>query len=252
MLLDKWSGIEFDEDWYLSNYPDVAKAVGTGAFGRGLYHYLYNGAIEGRRPYQGAPQIAARPLGPETAKNHARRLSEDFYAKYLAGAVLDIGYMGGQPHVVPITDKAIGIELGYPGYDGVRLPFPDESQDAVFASHCLEHIPDWRTVLSDWYRVVKVSGYLVIAVPHRDLYERKAERPSRFNGDHMRFYTPASLLAEIEEALPVAGYRVWSLRDIDTAFDYSIPPDKHAIGCYEVELVVQKIAIPYYADSLRP
>lgn len=193
-----------------------------------------------------------RVLGPEAAQNYRRRLAEGFFVKYLSGdAVLDIGYRGGNPKSVPITDKAIGIELDYPGYDGKHLPFPDESQDAVFVSHCLEHIEDYQSVLADWYRVLKVSGFLIIAVPHRELYERKSMPPSRFNSDHKRFYTPRSLLAEIEEALPLGGYRVRSLRDIDDGFDYSVPPEDHARGSYEIELVLQKIVVPGYIDRFR-
>jgi Methyltransferase domain len=194
-----------------------------------------------------------RRLGPEAARNWERRQREGFIAKYLSGnAVLDIGYRGGVPDSEPITETAIGIDLDYPGYDGKTLPFPALSQDAVFASHVLEHIEDWQGALADWYRVLKIGGHLVIAVPHRDLYERKSAPPSRFNLGHKRFYSPASLLAEIEEALPVAGYRIRSLRDIDDGFDYGVPPERHAAGCYEIELVIQKIAIPHYAELLRP
>jgi len=99
--------------------------------------------------------------------------------------------------------------------------------------------------------VLKIGGHLVIAVPHRDLYERKPTLPSRFNTDHKRFYTPGLLLKEIEEALPVGGYRIRSLRDIDEGFDYTIPPERHAAGCYEIELVLQKLQIPEYAETLR-
>ena len=170
---------------------------------------------------------------------------------YLSGEhVLDIGYRGGRPDAEPITEAATGVELDYPGYDGLRLPFGDASQDAVFASHTLEHIEAWKPVLADWFRVLKTGGYLVIAVPHQHLYERKAKLPSRFNGDHKRFYTPASLLAEIEQALPVAGYRVRSLRDIDTGFSTDIPPHEHPRGCYEIELVIQKVDQPAYAAQL--
>jgi SAM-dependent methyltransferase len=185
--------------------------------------------------------------------SHERREAEGFYSKYLSGdAVLDIGYRGGDPNSVPVTEKAIGIELDYPGYDGLHLPFDANSQDSVFASHCLEHIEDYKTVLADWYRTLKIGGYLVIAVPHRDLYERKASLPSRFNGDHKRFYTPASLLNEIEESLPVGGYRIRSLKDVDVGFDYGTLPDQHARGSYEIELVIQKIKLPVYVDQLRP
>jgi SAM-dependent methyltransferase len=184
-------------------------------------------------------------------RSHAQRLSNGFYEKYLSGdAVLDIGYRGGKADAEPVTDKAIGVELDYPGYDGVHLPFPDASQDAVFASHCLEHIDDWKTILADWFRVLKIGGHLIIAVPHRQLYERKADLPSRFNGNHKRFYSPASLMAEIEAALPVAAWRLRSLRDNDEGFDYNRPPDQHAKGCYEIELVVQRIEPPAYAGRL--
>jgi SAM-dependent methyltransferase len=201
----------------------------------------------------GGRGLMLRHLGPESEKNIERRRREGFFEKYFTGpAVLDIGYRGDDPESQPITESAIGIDLDYPGYDGKTLPFPNDSQDTVFASHVLEHIDDWAATLAEWYRVLKLRGHLIIAVPHRDLYERKPTLPSRFNGDHKRFYTPASLLAEIEQALPVGGYRVRSLRDIDDGFDYMIPPERHAAGGYEIELVLQKIAIPYYAALLRP
>jgi SAM-dependent methyltransferase len=194
-----------------------------------------------------------RKLGPEAAKGCARRKREGFFEKFLSGSnILDIGYKGGDPDAEPITETAVGVDLDFPSYDGRRLPFADESQDAVFASHCLEHIEEYQMVLAEWYRVLKSGGYMIVAVPHRDLYERKANLPSFFNGSHKRFYTPATLLDEIEVSLPPGGYRVRSLRDIDDGFDYSIPPKVHAKGCYEIELVLQKIAKPPYADSLRP
>jgi len=194
-----------------------------------------------------------RHLGPEAARNLDRRRREGFFETYLHGeAILDIGYKGEDPESQPITDKAIGIELDYPGYDGKILPFLAASQDAVFASHVLEHIEDSAGALAEWYRVLKIGGYMVIAVPHRDLYERKSAPPSRFNADHKRFYTPALLLSGIEEALPVGGYRIRSLKDIDEGFDYTTPPNRHAKGCYEIELVLQKIKIPDYAEALRP
>jgi hypothetical protein len=40
------------------------------------------------------------------------------------------------------------------------------------------------------------------------------------------------------------------LRDNDDNFDYSIPPELPPRGCYEIELVLQKIAPPAYAEVL--
>lgn len=193
-----------------------------------------------------------RTLGSEASKDHKRRVRESFYQRYLSGSnVLDIGFRGGNAANQPITEAAIGVDLDYPGYDGRTLPFPDESQDAVFASHCLEHIRDYREVLADWYRVLKFGGFLIIAVPHRDLYERKRFLPSRFNGDHRRLYSPASLLFEIESSLPRGGHRLRSMKDIDAGFDYFIPPEKHALGSYEIELVIEKIKPPPYYSRIR-
>jgi SAM-dependent methyltransferase len=197
--------------------------------------------------------VAMRLVGPEAQKNWERRKREGFFETYLAGRnILDIGYRGSLPNAVPIVENAVGVELDYPGYDGTRLPFADGSQDAVFVSHCLEHISGYGTVLADWYRVLRLGGFLLIMVPHRDLYERKATLPSRFNEDHKRFYTPASLLAEIEASLPVGGFRVRSLRDLDAGFDYGLAPETHAQGSYEIELVLERVARPSYVHRLRP
>jgi SAM-dependent methyltransferase len=164
--------------------------------------------------------------------------------------VLEVGFRGSRVNAAPIVPWAIGLDLDFPGYDGVHLPFEDRSQDTIFASHCLEHIEDYTGALSDWYRALKVGGHLIIMVPHQHLYERKAAPPSRFTGDHKRFYTPRSVLMEIDEALPLGGWRLRVLRDVDLDFDYSIGPEEHAKGMCEIEVVIQKITPPPYTPAL--
>jgi SAM-dependent methyltransferase len=193
-----------------------------------------------------------RRIGVSFRASYARRVKSGFMTRYFSGAsILDIGFRGGDPQAVPITENAIGVELDYPGYDGVTLPFADGSQDTVLAAHVLEHIPDFRQALRDWLRVLKIGGFLVIMIPHRDLYERQPDLPSRWNGDHKRHYTPASLMGEVEDALPVSSYRVRHLADNDEGFDYARGPDQPPVGGYEIELVLQKIARPAWADRLR-
>lgn len=193
-----------------------------------------------------------RRIGISLRTSHVRRVASGFMQAYFSKpAILDIGYRGGDPEAVPVTETAIGIELGYPGYDGVHLPFADASQDTVLAAHVLEHIVDYKPVLAEWLRVLKVGGFLVIMVPHRDLYERRPDLPSRWNGDHKRFYTPARLLSEIEEALPVSTYRIRHLADNDADFDYNLTPEDPVTGGYEIELVIEKISPPKWADRLR-
>jgi SAM-dependent methyltransferase len=189
-----------------------------------------------------------RPVGAESRKTYAVKIASGFFDRYLSGkAILDIGYKGGLDSVVPIVPQAIGVDLDYRGYDGKKLPFPDESQDAVYTSHCLEHIKDYQNAIREWFRVVKIGGYLVIIVPHQHLFERKRDLPSRNNPDHKRFYTPASLLREVEEALPESNsYRIRHLMDNDIGFDYSVTPLQAGVGCFEIELVLQRIEKPMW------
>lgn len=186
--------------------------------------------------------------GPETEKSHRTRgtakFEYGFYDKYMAGKGLDIGYRGQTSRACPVLPSAIGIDLDYPGYDGLILPFPDQSQDYVFASHVLEHLDNPFGTIREWYRVLKLGGHLVICVPHQDLYEKKKNPPSKWNRDHKQFYLPSDLLSYLETVLPTNGWRLRHCRDNDDGYDYSIPPEQHAGGCYEIECVIQKIQLP--------
>lgn len=185
--------------------------------------------------------------GEETRKNITRRLfgnKVSDFQKYFSGKGIDVGYRGYYNNIDPVTENAIGVDTDYPGYDGKTLPFESESLDFVHTSHCLEHIDDYVAALQEWYRVLKVGGYMIITVPHQMLYEKKRIIPSRWNLDHKRFYTPAKLLREVEVSLPVNGYRIERLIDNDEGYDYSIDPTKHAGGCYEIEVIIKKILKP--------
>lgn len=52
---------EFDEDWYLNAYPDVAAAVRNGGFASGWQHYEQHGRSEGRQAYRTAPRSESLP-----------------------------------------------------------------------------------------------------------------------------------------------------------------------------------------------
>lgn len=206
--------------------------------------------------------------GPETERSHARRggnysnasftdpgynqyephigTHTTFYAKYMKGAGLDIGYKGSDPYAIPVLPNAIGVDTDYPGYNGKDLPFLADSEDYVYASHVLEHInpSEICDTIKEWFRVIKTKGHLVIMVPHKYLYEKKEHPPSRFNEDHKYFFTPGELLRIVELALKPNTYRVRHLVDNDLGFNYSIPPEIHSSGAYEIELVLQKIQPP--------
>ncbi len=195
-----------------------------------------------------------RQVGIESIKSYADKVENGFLDKYLSGQnILEIGFAGYNPGrpVVPIVENAIGIDQGYPNYDGIHLPFPDESQDAVYSSHVLEHIPNWELALQEWFRVLRVGGFMIIVVPHWLLYEKKKDLPSRFAGSgHFRYYLPSTLLAEIQEALPLGEWRLRHMCDNDAGFDYTLPDYVHSEGCYEIECVIEKIADHPYITQM--
>jgi len=220
---------------------------------------VIEGHRRGRTAGEGGIQMTAtesrmqldphRLVGPESRKSYRQKLAAGFFTRYLSGAnILEIGHLGDSPDSLAIVPQAIGIDLGYPGYDGINLPFPSDSQDAVYSSHCLEHIDDSVVAMREWFRVIRTGGFLVVAVPHQYLYERRREMPSKWApGWHKRYYTPASLLAEVEAALIPNSYRIRHLVDNDQDFDYSRSPTEYPIGCYEIELVLEKIKLPSWA-----
>ena len=64
-----------------------------------------------------------RKVGAESRRTHKDKIINGFYSKYMSGNGLDVGYSGYEKDVEPILSTAIGIDLSYPGYDGLYLPF---------------------------------------------------------------------------------------------------------------------------------
>lgn len=208
-----------------------------------------------------APTVPAkhdpdRPVGHESRKTYKDKIKSGFIDKYLnKSAVVEIGYKGGLTGIVPIMPQAIGIDLDYPGYDGVKLPLADESVDTIYSSHCFEHVPDERAVLRDWWRVLKTGGHIVLIVPHQYLFEKRTIMPSLGNPDHKKFYTPEVLMATIAKVLRPNSYRIRHLAENDQGFNYQDGPGLSSLGGFEIETVIEKIQPPLwnsYDGTVRP
>ena len=116
---------------------------------------------------------------------------------FTVGRVLDLGCgpFKAFPHFIGV-DNCKDTELfGTPMQPDVvvetceRLTgFEDESCDAVFSSHLLEHLEDPGSALAEWWRVIKPGGYLVLYLPHADLYPRCGQPGS--NSDHKHDFMP--------------------------------------------------------------
>ena len=103
----------------------------------------------------------------ESSKTNQIR-SKEFFNTYFNGKVIDIG--GGNDAVTK-NAEVFDFEQGDAQH---ILDFREkESYDCVNSSHCLEHMKDVPSALSQWWELVKPGGYMVIVVPHEDLYEQK-------------------------------------------------------------------------------
>ncbi len=114
-----------------------------------------------------------------------------FHARYFVGRGLDVG--GGHD---PLEINAHAFRLisrvdvwdQQQGDAQFLAGLPDNGYDFLHSSHTLEHLRDPLVGLSNWIRVVKPGGYLVITVPDEDMYE-KGFWPSVFNPDHRWSFT---------------------------------------------------------------
>lgn len=177
----------------------------------------------------------------ETTKAKKRRLYEEFFKKYCQGKGIDIG-CGKYDKIFPDAD-GWDKEQGDATYmEGV----PDGYYDYVYSSHCLEHIVDHITALRNWARIIKKGGFLIVTVPHRDLYEKKITLPSRWNKDHKRFYLPDktfppdtfSLQNVIEEA--IGDEMEWVYLKVCNKGWHPLPEHAHPVGEYQIEAVLRK------------
>ena len=98
-------------------------------------------------------------------------------SKELSGDLLDFG-CGAKPYRELFTrcDKYVGCDITDSGhdhvnedidvyYDGVSLPFKDESFDSIFSSEVFEHVINLEVILPELNRVLKRGGKMLITVP---------------------------------------------------------------------------------------
>jgi SAM-dependent methyltransferase len=117
-----------------------------------------------------------------------------YLAQFCRGRGADLGC-----GCAKIVDTAIGVEFSFYGepeqarmYDGENyfghdlnngLPmFRDGELDYIYSSHVLEDFADPEVKLTEWCRVIRPGGKLILVLPHGDYYP-KAGTPEA-NGSH--------------------------------------------------------------------
>lgn len=75
--------------------------------------------------------------------------------------------------------------------------FEPGSADAIFSSHCLEHIENHEAALRAWWDIIKVGGHLILYLPHRDYYPNIGEKGA--NPDHKHDFTASDIIQALDE-----------------------------------------------------
>jgi len=141
-----------------------------------------------------------------------------FIVPYTRGMVLDVGcgLRRAWPHFVGVDtghhfgkgDASVLLK------DTARLScFADNSWDAVFSSHTLEHIEDTSVALTDWWRVIKPGGHLVLYLPHADHYPNIGQPGA--NPDHKHDFLPGDIILAMAEVARGSGWG-WVLLENET------------------------------------
>ncbi len=187
------------------------------------------------------PVLGRRRRPGESHKARARRERDGLFDRYFQGAGLDVGY-GGDPVVPGVT----GWDFEH-GDAQLLKSLGDESFDFVYSSHLLEHMVEPELALRNWWRVLKPGGYLILYLPHRDLYEKKRDLPSQFNEDHKHFFLPErdeapdtlGLVPLLDRAL--GEHDVVHLRTCDDGYR-DLGPERQSEGEFSIEVITRKPA----------
>lgn len=92
----------------------------------------------------------------------------------------------------------------------------DASVDGVFSSHLLEHIPDYKAALKDWWRCIKVGGYMSLYLPHKSFYPNIGMPGA--NPDHVHDFVPSDIISAMED---VGGWDLVVNEDRNGGMEYS-------------------------------
>jgi SAM-dependent methyltransferase len=81
-------------------------------------------------------------------------------------------------------------------FDGVTLPFDDESFDVISSWHVIEHVTDVEQALVEWFRVLRPGGVIALETPDASsplVRLRGAKYRKFWAPEHIYTFTPSTL-----------------------------------------------------------
>ena len=183
----------------------------------------------------------------ETTKAKDRRTREGWFARFAPEGAkgLDIGCQHD-----PLNRTYRRWDIIFGDGDAQKMDgLDDEMFEVVYAYHVLEHLDDPVEAVSNWLRILKTNGRLIVGVPHRDLYEKRRHLPSRWNHEHKTFWhheesegdTTLCLRDVVSEAASKSGVviEIIDYRVCDEGYDFTKGEDEHASGEYTIECICE-------------
>jgi hypothetical protein len=212
-------------------------------------------------PLSGSPElptVKAEPLSADAGRLARFLLSHAAIEAALRGPpIIDVHVKEADPGEAdpapPLFPDSITVAIDTPDLPTAPavLDGLDAEQACILLRNVIQCVPDYRGFLASAFDKLAVGGFLIVTAPHQFLYERKLQVPSRYQQSHLRFYTPGTLLAEVEEALDPCRYRVRLLADHDAGFDYAASLQSVPAGGHDIVLCLEKIAAPPWRAAME-
>ncbi|MEI7895988.1 MAG: class I SAM-dependent methyltransferase [bacterium] len=96
-------------------------------------------------------------------------------------------------------------------YDGRKIPFRDNTFDAVISFQVIEHVEDDANFVAEIFRILKNNGIFIVTTPNRTLRLKPGQKP--WNKFHLREYSPDQFEMLLKNKFE--GATVWGIRGND-------------------------------------
>ena len=123
--------------------------------------------------------------------------------------------------------------------DALDLPWEDGAFDAIYAGEIIEHVPSPAVALSEWGRLLRPGGTMVLSTPNRDrLLARANHAAMPVHHEHIHEMS----LAELRAAVREAGFSVLKVSGVylEYLINWWRPPGSR------VDLLTARLGHPRY------